>query len=304
MLRLDYTFDASEGTITFTDSVVFANIEAIINSTDDVIIYNNTSVTLTGTLTGQILTLAYNTAAMSDTDELQIFYADLVRTVSGYTFEELKSKVSVLVADDSLENSLGAFINQGVLEIAGGLPSLLGGIENPLPNSLTPPLPDLFTIGIINTSVTAAFVNMPSNFHRDLQFVSSSTGSEIDIAESFIEFVETYPLLNKSGRISEVIEHGRKFYYQGIPTVSEEVTIHYYRKPVVMANDDDTPDGIPDHLQVPLLVNFAAWKAYEHIENGLEGANPDTLKYKNGFLEAMRTFELSLPSYTRGFLLR
>ena len=34
MLRTDYVFDASEGTITFTDSVTEANIEVIINAKD------------------------------------------------------------------------------------------------------------------------------------------------------------------------------------------------------------------------------------------------------------------------------
>lgn len=304
MLRTDYVFDASEGTITFTDSVVEANIEVIINATDEVTIYNSVSSVTTGTLSGQVFTLAYDTSSMSDSDELQIFYADSIVTNDGYTFAELKAKVSVLVQDSSLTASLGDFINQGVFEIAGGMPSLLDGITDPLPNSLTPPLPDLFTIDTVNTSTSVAYVNMPTNFHRDLRFVASSTGSEIDISESFIEFAETYPLLNKSGRISEVIEHGGKFYYQGIPTSSEAVTLHYYRKPVNMVNDDDVPDGIPEHLQIPLLVNFAAWKAYEHIEDGIEGQTPSTLKFKNLFLEAMRTLELSLPAYTRGFMLR
>lgn len=303
MLRTDYVFDASERTITFTDSVAIGNFEAIINSTDDIIIYNSTSAVLTGTLTGQVLTLTYNTTSMSDGDTLQIFYGDTAVTNSGYTFEELIDKTDVLVNDSSLTALLGGFINQGVLEIAGGIPSLLDGITNPLPNSLTPPLPDLFTIDTVSTGANA-YVNMPSNFHRDLQFVSSSAGSEIDIATSFIEFAETYPLLNKSGRISEVIEHGRKLYYQGIPTSAETLTLHYYRKPVNMVNDDDVPDGIPVHLQIPLLVNFAAWKAYEHLEDGIEGEIPNTMKFKNLFLEAMRTFELSLPAYTRGFILR
>jgi hypothetical protein len=220
------------------------------------------------------------------------------------TFATLISRTNVLVDDTSLYSSLGGFINQGVSEIAGGMPSLLDGIANPLPNSLTPPLPDLFTIDTVSTSISAAYVDMPVDFQRDLQFAASATGSEIDIADSFIEFVETYPLLNKSGRITEVIEHGNKLYYQGIPTVSEEVTIHYYRKPVDMVNDADTPDGIPEHLQISLLVNFAAWKAHEHLEDGVEGENPNTLKFKNNFLETMRTLELLLPSYVRGLMLR
>jgi len=111
-------------------------------------------------------------------------------------------------------------------------------------------------------------------------------------------------LLNKSGRISEVAEHGKKLYYQGIPTVAETVTLHYYRKPVDMALDTDVPDGIPDHLQISLLVNFAAWKAYERLEENLEGQTPNTDKYKRFFMEAMRILELSIPSYSRGLMLR
>jgi len=220
------------------------------------------------------------------------------------TFAALKSKVSILVDDDSLEDYFGDFINQGVSEIAGGMPSLLDGITNPLPNVLTPPLPELFIIGTLATSISAGFVNMPTNFQRDLQLVVSASGSEIDIAHSFIEFAETYPLLNKVGNISEAIEHGKKLYYQGIPPVSQTLTLHYYRKPVDMVADASVPDGIPEHLQVSLLVNFAVWKAYEHLEDGLEEDTPNTIKFKNLFLEAMRTFELTIPFYTRGLMLR
>jgi hypothetical protein len=304
MLRTDYVFDASEGTITFTDTIVEANIEAIINSIDEILIYNSTSAVLTGTLVGQVFTLTYDTSSMSDGDTLQIFYGDTAVTQTENTYAELIAKVNILVDNPAIVAYLGGFINQGVYEIAGGMPSLLDGIDNPLPNSLTPPLPELFVIGTVSTSTTAAYVNMPTNFHRDLQFVSSSTGSEIDIAESFIEFAETYPLLNKSGKISEVIEHGRKFYYQGIPTISEAVTLHYYRKPVNMVNDADTPDGIPEHLQEALLVNFGAWKAYERLEDDKDDEMKNTLKYKRFFLEAMRTLELSIPSYSRGLMLR
>ena len=304
MLRTDYTFDASEKTITFTDTVAEDKIEAIINSTDEIIIYSSTSSVNTGTLVGKVFTLVYDTTSMSDDDSLQIFYGDTAVTPSSHTFASLINRVNILIDNPAIYDFLGDFINQGVYEITGGMPSLLDGIENPLLNSLTPPLPGLFTIDTVATSTTAAYVNMPTNFHRDLQFVSSSTGSEIDLAESFIEFAETYPLLNKSGKISELIEHGRKLYYQGIPTSSETVTLHYYRKPVNMVNDADTPDGIPEHLQEALLVNFGAWKAYERLEDDKDDETKNTLKYKRFFLEAMRTLELTIPSYTRGFMLK
>lgn len=213
------------------------------------------------------------------------------------TFSSLKTTADTLVDDSSMTSLLGDFINQGVSEIAGGMQStLLDGI--------TPPLPELFTIGTVDTSISAAFVAMPTNFHRGLQLVAAPTGNEIDIAHSFIEFTETYPLLDRSGSISEVVEHGRQLYYQGIPTVSESLTIHYYRKPVDMSADGDTPDGIPEHLHISLLVNFAVWKSFEYLEDGLEGEIPNTIKFKNNFLEALRTLELTLPAYTRGLMLR
>ena len=220
------------------------------------------------------------------------------------TFATLIERVTKLVDDDDLVSSYGDFLNQGVSEIAGGWPSLLDGITNPIPNSLIPPLPNLFTIGTVDTSITDAFVAMPDDFQRDLQLVVSPTGSEIDIEHSFIELTETYPLLNKIGTISSCSEHGHKLYYQGIPTVSQKLTLHYYRNPVDMVNDDDTPDGIPTHLHIPLLVNFACWKSYEYLEDGIEDATPNTLKFKGLFLEALRTLELSLPSYVRGMMLR
>lgn len=213
------------------------------------------------------------------------------------TFEELTTRTLTLVDDTSLTDMIKDLLNQGVYEIAGGM-------QSALLNVITPPLPELFTIDTVTTNVNAAYVNMPSTFHRNLQLVVLSTGTEVDIANSFIGFSETYPLLDRSGSISEVAEQGNKLYYQGIPTSAEEVTLHFYRKPVEMVNDTDEPDGIPEHLQMALLVNFVAWKAYEFIEDDIDGETPNTLKFKTFFIEALKTLELTIPYDSRGLFLR
>ena len=213
------------------------------------------------------------------------------------TFDELIARVDALVQDTDVSDLIPSLINQGVYEIAGGMKSLLLDI-------IIPPLPDLFTIDSVTTDTSLAYVDMPSTYHRNLQFVVAASGSEIDIANSFIEFSETYPALNKIGNISEVIEQGGKLYYQGIPSTEEEINLHFYRKPVIMVANDDEPDGIPVHLQMSLLSNFALWKAYEFIEDGLEGEVPNTMKYKSYFIEALRVLELTIPSDSRGLLLR
>lgn len=213
------------------------------------------------------------------------------------TFEELIIRATTLVDDTVLTDSLGDFINQGVSEIAGGMQSLLLDV-------ITPPLPDLFSIATVTTDTSLAYVDMPDTYHRNLQLAVSASGTEIDIAHSFIAFTETYPALSRVGNISEVSEQGGKLYYQGIPSTEEEINLHFYRKPVIMVNDSDEPDGIPEHLQMSLLVNFAAWKAYGFLENGIEGEMPNTIKFKSYFLEALKTLELSIPYDTRGLMLR
>ena len=213
------------------------------------------------------------------------------------TFEELIDRTNLIVQDSSLYTELGNFINQGVYEIAGGMQSALG-------DWITPPLPKLFSIDTVNTSTIVAYVDMPETFHRGLQLVASENGRAIDIEHSLVDFIDTYPLLNKIGNISTVIEHGKKLYYQGIPTISEELTLHFYRKPVLMVNDDDVPDGIPEHLQMNLLSYYAAWKAFTFIEDGIEAESINVKRYMDLFYSNLKTLELNIPDYTRSLYLR
>lgn len=215
------------------------------------------------------------------------------------TFDEIKTYAKNVIQDNKYNHLLGDFINQAQAEIAGGMLSTLG-------HWLTPPLPDLLTIDTVNTSTSDAYVSMPTDFQRCLQFAAKSDGTEIDIAESFLSLVETYPLLDQSGSIVECCEFGGNFYYQGIPTASEAVTIHYYKNPTDMSADSDTPDGIPSHLHKALLGNYTIWKVQEIInkEDIIHETNRQIILSENAkklqihrdlFLNALRTLELFIP---------
>lgn len=209
------------------------------------------------------------------------------------TYKELIDKVTLIIQDDSFSpTDIGIYINQAQAEIAGGMQSALG-------DWITPPLPQLFTIGTITTVIDAAYVSMPTTFHRSLQFAASSGGYEIDIAPSFLSFSETYPLLDQVGRISEVVEFGGNLYYQGIPTTAEDVTLHFYRLPIDMEDDDDLPDGIPLHLQSSLLVNHAAWKIFDLIEDDFSEPGINTQRYQASFYNALKMLELTIPYENR-----
>ena len=208
------------------------------------------------------------------------------------TLSALIEIVETIIQDTSLESLIPTFLNQGQLEIAGGMDSAFGDF-------ITPPLPKLLTIGTVATATDAAYVAMPTTFQRDLVFAAGSNNVEIDIGNSWVEFMESNPLLSRSGSIYEVIEQGDNLYYQGIPTTSETVTVHFYRKPVDMSGDDAVPDGIPASLQIPLLVNYACKELFNLIEDGIEDPQTNTRKHEALFARALKTLELSIPADTR-----
>lgn len=74
----NYTFNKTTKTVTFTDytTIRLDGILLITNVTDNIIIYNFASPTLGGTVSGNSVTLTYDTSEMDNTDKLQIFYDD------------------------------------------------------------------------------------------------------------------------------------------------------------------------------------------------------------------------------------
>jgi len=72
-----YSFDASLKQVTITlgtGTPVLEGVLLITNTTDNIIIYNFANPLLGGVLSGNVLTLTYDTTTMSDTDSLQIWY--------------------------------------------------------------------------------------------------------------------------------------------------------------------------------------------------------------------------------------
>lgn len=213
------------------------------------------------------------------------------------TLSELRSLVENIIQDTSFTSSdIDGYLNRAVNEIAGGLQSTLGSL-------VTPPLPKLFKIDTVETSTSEAYISMPATYQRNLQFATNSNGIEIDIYNSVIEFAEDYSLMDKSGSVEAVIEQGGNLYYQKIPISAATLTLHFFRKSIEMSSNSDIPDGIPSHLQVPLLVNYASYKIYELIEDSAEGQGPNTIHYKTFFQEALRTLELSIPADGRSLYL-
>jgi hypothetical protein len=77
-LITSYSFSAANNQIAFTGmtTIDLNKILLITNTTSNTIIYLFSNPSLGGTVSGNVLTLTYNTAAMNNTDKLQIYYDD------------------------------------------------------------------------------------------------------------------------------------------------------------------------------------------------------------------------------------
>lgn len=74
----NYTFDKAAKTVTFSDyaTILLDSILCVINVTKGIVIYVPNDSTLGGTVLTNVLTLAYDTSAMANTDKLLIYYDD------------------------------------------------------------------------------------------------------------------------------------------------------------------------------------------------------------------------------------
>lgn len=99
-----YSFNAAtkEVTISGVTTVTLEQFLLIVNATQDSVIYNPTCADLGGTLSGNILTLDYDTTTFSNTDDLQIHFALNSTTDSTPT---------ILATEDTLQEVLTAIQN-------------------------------------------------------------------------------------------------------------------------------------------------------------------------------------------------
>jgi hypothetical protein len=75
----NYTFLPASNQIVFNGytSIVQENILLVLDATQNQVLYNPTLSGYGGTVAGNVLTLAQNTSALTNTDKIQIFYEDL-----------------------------------------------------------------------------------------------------------------------------------------------------------------------------------------------------------------------------------
>jgi hypothetical protein len=123
-IKLDnYTFNPVAKTVTFTDyaSLDLSDVILITNVTDGTIIFNFASPNLVGSVAANVLTLNYDTTAMSSTDKLAIYLDDAYTPSSDEALVLLRRMVKLmepLAVQDSLQRqrvNVDSIANMNVL---------------------------------------------------------------------------------------------------------------------------------------------------------------------------------------------
>ena len=179
--------------------------------------------------------------------------------------------------------ALASRINEAVETVSAGVRMPDG--------TVSPPLPDLYSSAAVATTVNAS-ASLPATYQRNVFFISDKNGDELFAPSggdyySFMLFLKAIREkdLTETGAITNVCVKGSSLYYQGIPSVSENVTVMFYRKPVAMAENTDTPDGVPDQFQTRLIKHYVGKQLASEMVDGL----PNMVAYhSNEFFSAMQ----------------
>lgn len=201
------------------------------------------------------------------------------------TLSSLLSSIKAIVRNDAItDTEIKTRINDAVYAIAAGVA---------LPDGrFSACLPDLYNYDTITTDLLDAYTELPCDYQRNVFNVIDSVGRTIDPARggdyySFDLFLNSIPEpnLTEVGTVRFVVVKGSKLYYQGIPSTSETLSIHYYREPFEMTGDTNTPDGIPAQFQVPLIVHYVCRDIFGDI---LEFGKKERFTYHSSrFLQAL-----------------
>ena len=201
------------------------------------------------------------------------------------TLSTLTTSIENIIQDTSVTD-LVTRINDCVSMIAAGIRMSDGQIS--------PPLPDLYSMSSIDTTLIA-YADLPPTYQRNVVMVVDSNGNRISGPRgggysSFRLFLNQISKknLSESGDVYVVCVKGSKLYYQGIPSIAKPLTIHFYRLPVDMELFNSVPDGIPAHLQHRLIVHWVCGNFFgEGVEDG-ENSNKMGHDYHlNKFYTAM-----------------
>ncbi len=190
------------------------------------------------------------------------------------TLEELRENVKLVIDDGYDDDVIDNYINAGIRYVASKV--LLPGLES---------------AGQVTTELGVSEVAIPDSwaFSRNLYAASTDAGP-IQVASSTALLLSLFPGMDnelQTGSVQGAAINLINLQYFPVPQEETVITCRFYKKPDNLTNDSDTPDCIPTRMHEELLENFAIWKLFKQLEDGIDGRKINTTDYKKDFYTAL-----------------
>jgi len=158
-------------------------------------------------------------------------------------------------------------------------------------------LPSLDQQGTVNTSTTGWNVAAPEDFQRNMYYAVDSSGRPLSILDSRKQMLQYCGgnVAQTGSKIERVAVVGSTLLHWPVSVEVEPLTLFYQRKPTEITLGEEVdilPAGYAD--SDTLFINYACWKLFETIEQGLEGQKVDTNYYMSLFLGMLDDLETYL----------
>ena len=157
-------------------------------------------------------------------------------------------------------------------------------------------LPSLDAEATVTTVTNAHSVALPATFQRNLYHCQDGNDwNAIEVCNSKDQLSRYYdPRLGKANTYVKGVAAVRPLlYYAPMPTVATTLTLRFQRLPSVITGSTEVDTILPQGFS-DIFENYATWKLYSKIEQGMESAKVDTGYYMNLFLGMFDELKLSL----------
>jgi len=163
-------------------------------------------------------------------------------------------------------------------------------------------LPELEATEELSFSEGDDSVALPDDYHHDLWHIEPLTRpGRINIHTSLHSLQRIYRDTDTGNGIKDAAVDGLTLHVRPIVGETQDVRVHYYRTPEELhlgdmtatpATQPNSPEGIPAHLHSALLVNYAAARLFDIIEDGIDGGKNNTRRYEEKYMnEGLRQLE-------------
>jgi len=135
------------------------------------------------------------------------------------------------------------------------------------------------------TAGDAGMVFLPDDYHHDLYRVRNTTFNQpVSIRSNLNVLEKLYDGFESSGPIADVAVEGTELYFKPTPVEeTQQLTILYYKKPVDLEADDDTPGWLPSRFHQGIIVDYALKELWALIEDGIDGQKVNTAFYESRY---------------------